>query len=102
MNDYMFAAIIGSLLSGGIVGAIPAICGGVKGKLGLGLGGFAACLVASFILGLLLSVPVCAVFMFLIFRKPKQPVETFIPSGSYNEPAKNAIEPNIPSAEEEK
>lgn len=66
------AAIIGSLISGAIVGAIPGIAGAVKGKIGLGLGGFFACLVGSFILGLLLSVPLCILFMFLIFKKPKQ------------------------------
>ena len=63
--------ILGSVVSGAIIGAIPAISGAVKGKLNLALGGFFACIVASFILGLFLSVPVCAIFMYLIFKKDK-------------------------------
>ena len=69
MNEYLIGAIIGSLLSGALVGAIPAICGAIKRKLGLAIGGFFACLVSSVLLGLILSVPVCAVFLFLIFKK---------------------------------
>lgn len=72
MNANVMAIILGSLISGAIVGAIPGITGAVKGKLGLGLGGFFACLVGSFILGLILSIPLCIVFMYLIMKKPKQ------------------------------
>ena len=71
MDAFTFGAIIGSILSGAIVGAIPAICGAVKRKIGLAIGGFFACLAGSFLLGLILSVPLCALFMFLIFKKPK-------------------------------
>ena len=72
MNAFVFGAIIGSIISGAIVGAIPAICGAIKRKIGLAVGGFFACLASSILLGLILSVPVCAVFMFFIFKKPKQ------------------------------
>lgn len=71
MSAFTFGAIIGSILSGALVGAVPAICGAIKHKVGLAIGGFFACLVASFLLGLILSVPTCAVFLFLIFKKPK-------------------------------
>ena len=71
MEGYAQGVIVGSIIGGAIVGAVPAICGAVKNKIGLAIGGFFACLVASFLLGLILSVPVCAVFTFLIFRKPK-------------------------------
>jgi len=77
-SAFLFGAIIGSIISGAIVGAIPAIVGAVKGRIGLGIGGFFACLGGSLILGLILSVPICAVFMFLIFRQKTTP-ET--PSG---------------------
>ncbi len=60
------------LIVGMIVGAIPAIAGGVKGKLGLGLGGFVACMVGEVLLGLLLAIPLCAVFLYLIYKEPKQ------------------------------
>lgn len=69
MDAYTIGAIIGSVLSGALIGAIPAICGAIKHKIGLAVGGFFACLVASFLLGLILSVPICAIFLYLIFKK---------------------------------
>ncbi|MBQ5782670.1 MAG: hypothetical protein IIV99_04705 [Oscillospiraceae bacterium] len=71
MDAYVISAIFGSLIAGAIVGAVPAVCGAIKQKLGLAIGGFFACLIANFILGLILSLPVCAVFLFFIFKKPK-------------------------------
>lgn len=71
MSAFTLAAIIGSIISGAVVGAIPAVCGAIKHKIGLAIAGFISCLVASFLLGLILSVPVCAVFLFFIFKKPK-------------------------------
>ena len=59
--------IIGALV-GIAVGMIPAISGAVKGKIELAIGGFFACAVSGAILGLLLAVPVCAVFTYLIFK----------------------------------
>ena len=76
MDAYTFGVIIGSILSGAVVGAIPAICGAIKHKIGLAIAGFFTCLVASLLLGLILSVPACAVFLFLIFRKPKASEKT--------------------------
>ena len=61
--------ILGALIAGILVGAIPAICGAIKSKIGLGIGGFFACVVCNLILGMLLSIPCCALFLFLIFRK---------------------------------
>ena len=69
MDAFAIGAILGSIISGALVGAVPAICGAIKRKIGLAIGGFFACLVASFLLGLVLSVPVCAVFMFFIFKR---------------------------------
>lgn len=69
MDVFAFGAIIGSLLVGSLIGAIPAICGAIKQKVGLAVGGFFACLAAHFILGLILSIPVAAVFLFFIFKK---------------------------------
>ena len=71
MNEFVLGALLGSILSGAVVGAIPAICGAIKHKIGLAIGGFFACLVGSMLLGLILSVPLCALFLFLIFKKPK-------------------------------
>ena len=72
MDAFTLGAIIGSIISGAIVGAVPAVCGAIKNKLGLAIGGFFACLVASLLLGLILSVPTCAVFLFLIFKNKKR------------------------------
>ena len=71
MNEFMFGAIMGSIISGALIGAIPAICGAIKHKIGLAIAGFFSCLVASIILGLILCVPTCAVFIFFIFKKEK-------------------------------
>jgi hypothetical protein len=65
----MDSVLLGALIAGAVIGAIPAISGAVKGKLGLGIGGFACCVVGSLILGMILSIPVCAIFMYLIFKK---------------------------------
>lgn len=65
----MGTVIIGALLAGAIIGAIPAICGAVKGKIQLAIIGFFACLVSALILGMILALPVCAVFLWLIFKK---------------------------------
>ena len=77
MDAFTLGTIIGSIISGAVVGAIPAICGAVKHKIGLAIGGFFACLVASFVLGLILSIPTCAVFLFLIFKKPHKSEKDF-------------------------
>lgn len=65
----MFDYILGSLLAGAAIGAIPAIYGGVKGRLGLGIAGFFACIFSSLILGLLLSIPTAGVFVYYISQK---------------------------------
>lgn len=74
----MSSVFFGALVSGLIIGAIPAVSGAVKGKLGLGIGGFAACTVGSLLLGMILSIPLCAVFMFLIFKPAKETKPTGI------------------------
>jgi hypothetical protein len=69
MDTFTLSVIIGSLIAGAIIGAIPAICGAIKGKIILAIVGFLACLVASYLLGMILAIPVCAVFLWLIFKK---------------------------------
>lgn len=72
MDGYYIGVLIGVILVGGITGAVPAICGAIKGKIKLGIGGFFACLISAWLLGLLLAVPVCAIFVYLIFKKDKK------------------------------
>lgn len=76
----MDSVIFGALLFGLVIGAIPAIAGATKGKLGLGLGGFVSCVVGSLILGMILSIPACAIFMYLIFKKADNNTETTVDS----------------------
>ena len=66
---YVIGIIVGSLLGGALVGLIPLICGLKKKKKGLAIGGFFACMLGGFIRGIVLAAVVCAVFMFLIFKK---------------------------------
>ena len=61
--------LLGAIIGGALVGAVPAICGAIKGKLGLAIVGFLTCMLASLILGMILSIPACAVFLYLIFKK---------------------------------
>lgn len=65
----MMDAILGALITGLVIGAVPAICGAIKQKIGLAIGGFFACVVSALLLGMLLAIPVCALFLFLIFKK---------------------------------
>ncbi len=67
----MSDVIIGALITGAIIGAIPALCGAIKGKISLAVIGFFSCLISALILGMILAIPVCAVFIFLIFKKDK-------------------------------
>ena len=55
----LIAALIGSLIVGGFLGLVPLICGLVKKRIGLAIGGFFACLGGGLLLGLILAVPMC-------------------------------------------
>ena len=68
----MSDVLLGAVFAGLITGAIPAILGVVKNKIGLAVGGFFACLVSALVLGLILAIPVCAIFSWLILRTPKK------------------------------
>ena len=63
----LIAALIGSLIVGGFLGLVPLICGLVKKRIGLAIGGFFACLGGGLLLGLILAVPMCVLFTVLIF-----------------------------------
>ncbi len=64
----MEEVILAALFVGIAMGIIPAILGAVKNRLGLGIGGFFACVASGLVLGLLLAVPVCALFVWLILK----------------------------------
>ena len=72
MDSFTLGTIIGAIITGCVLGAIPAIVGAVKGNIQLGIIGFVCCVVSALLLGMLLAIPVCAVFVFLIFKKSKK------------------------------
>ena len=61
-------ALLFGLLAGILIGIIPVVMGAMKGRLGLGIGGFFACALSDAVLGLLLAVPVCGVFVWSLRR----------------------------------
>ena len=64
--------IIGAILAGVVCGLVPLITGLVRGEKGLAWGGFAACIVGGFVLGLILAVPLAIVFTVLIWKNSKE------------------------------
>ena len=68
----MGAQILGALVVGCVLGGVDAFCGAKKGKIGLAIGGFVACVIAGLLLGMILAIPVCAVFLYLIYKNPKK------------------------------
>lgn len=73
MDETNYSAVIfGALTMGAILGLIPGIIGYKKGKQGLAIGGFIACIIGSFLLGLFLSVPMCVIFTVIILISSKK------------------------------
>lgn len=72
MDSFVDGALYGVLI-GGLVGIAPVIVGALKHKLGLGIGGFFVCILSGVMLGLLLAVPVCGIFIYLIVKNDNSP-----------------------------
>jgi hypothetical protein len=64
----MPSPIIGAIVAGAICGLVPLVYGLARGRTGLAVGGFLACVVGGIILGVLLAVPLAALFAWLIWR----------------------------------
>jgi len=69
---FIIARIFGSLLMGAVIGAFPLTLGFIKNQKKLAIGGFFACWIGSFVYGLFLSIPLCILFVVLIFRADKK------------------------------
>lgn len=67
----VMALVVGFFIGIG-AGLIPLICGIVKKRIGLALGGFFGSLVGGAVLGVYLAVPVCCLFTILIFMLPQR------------------------------
>ncbi|MBM6870088.1 hypothetical protein H7U37_11375 [Pseudoflavonifractor phocaeensis] len=63
----LIATLIGAIVAGAIVGLIPYFVGRYVNNQQMGLIGMAACVVANFLLGLALSIPVAIVFAVILF-----------------------------------
>lgn len=64
--------VAGALFVGLLTGLVPLIVGLRKNKLGLAAGGFIACIVSGLLLGLILALPCCGIFTFLICRNKEE------------------------------
>jgi membrane protein implicated in regulation of membrane protease activity len=64
--------VIGALVAGVLCGLIPLIYGLVKRQQALAFGGLVACIAAGFVLGLILALPMAALFTWLIWRADKR------------------------------
>ena len=60
------AALIGALFAGALCGLWPLAAGARKGRPGLGVTGFVACVGSGFFLGCLLALPTAILFSVLI------------------------------------
>ena len=65
---HLQAGIIFGAVLGAIVGLIPLILGIVKKNLKIGALGFIGSIIGSAILGLLLAIPIAAIFVYLIIK----------------------------------
>lgn len=83
MSAHNNSVMIGALLVGILSGALPLYLGATKNNLGLGLGGFAACVISGYILGLILAVSVSGVFVWLILREEKKAKANQLPPYPY-------------------
>jgi membrane protein implicated in regulation of membrane protease activity len=64
----METAVIAGALVGAVCGLVPLIYGLVRGQTGLAGGGFAACIAGGVVLGVLVAVPLAALFTWLVWR----------------------------------
>ncbi|MEJ7716789.1 MAG: hypothetical protein WKF31_02060 [Thermoleophilaceae bacterium] len=67
-----FGLLIGSVV-GALCGLVPLIFGVVRSQIPLAIGGFFACVVCGAILGLILAIPIAALFAYLIVRASRKP-----------------------------
>lgn len=61
-----------------VIGLVPLVTGFIKKNLKYGFFGFVGSLIGGALLGLLLAIPVAAIFTWLILRRPKAPSEVVI------------------------
>lgn len=70
-NEAVFYITIFNIGLGILLGAIPLVLGFIRKERSYAVFGFLGSIIGGAILGLLLSIPVAAIFTWLILRKPK-------------------------------
>lgn len=76
VNFYQIAMMGAGL--GALLGLIPLILGFVKKARGYGVFGFLGSIVGGALLGVFLSIPIVAIFSWLIVKNANQPVEVAV------------------------
>ena len=66
MNGNVLFGFICGIVEGLLLGLIPLVSGMKKNQVGLAIGGFFSCIVAGAILGLILGIPMAAIFWWII------------------------------------
>ncbi len=72
--DFYRITMIGAAL-GSLLGLIPLVLGLIKKERKYAMFGFLGSLIGGALLGIFLSIPVTAIFTWLILRKPKETIE---------------------------
>ena len=72
--DFYRITMIGAAL-GSLLGLIPLVLGLIKKERKYAMFGFLGSLIGGALLGIFLSIPVTAIFTWLILRKPKETVK---------------------------
>lgn len=81
-NEAIFYTFVFHAAVGFLLGLIPLVLGFIKKERSYAAFGFLGSIVGGLILGLLLSVPVAAIFTWLILRKAKTKSSTAVSSDS--------------------
>lgn len=71
-QEFTLVAIVVGLIVGMICGAVPLFIGASKNQIGLGITAFISCTVSGVVLGMLLAIPMSAVFVWLINNASKK------------------------------
>jgi hypothetical protein len=88
-NEAIVYITVFNILLGIVLGLIPLILGFVKKERSYGVFGFLGSIIGGAILGLFLSVPIMAIFTWLILRRPKNIVA---PDAANANPANSTVE----------
>ncbi|MCY7375045.1 MAG: hypothetical protein LH472_03640 [Pyrinomonadaceae bacterium] len=75
INEAIFYASVAHAIIGFLLGLIPLILGFIKKERSYAVFGFLGSIIGGAILGLLLSLPIAVIFIWLILRKPEQSAE---------------------------